>query len=193
MVVRTSNTLVAPELPTRLLLSFFNTSLIVCPAFFLCLLLNSSVHRIRSSALTNVRQERNFQEFCTLYLLYKLLILLLFRCDIKAVRCPTPHGNNVHTIWHRGKIATTIGTSWRPVRIPTEGNRTTIVNGLLLVSSQIGIILLAFSIVHRIISTDMIVRFVLYLCHLATSTEKDSCTEQYQRTDIFKVFHIQNA
>ena len=112
VIVRTDNTIEAPELPTRLLLSFFNTSLIVCPAFFLCLLLNSSVHRIRSSALTNVRQERNFQEFCTLYFLYKLLILLLFRCDIKAVRCPTPHGNDVHTIWHRGKIATTIGTSW---------------------------------------------------------------------------------
>ena len=193
MVVRTSNTLIAPELPTSLLLSLFNTSMVVCPALFFSLLLNSCIDRVRSSTLTNVRQECHLQEFCTLHLLHKLLVLLLLRCDIKAIRCTTPHGNDVHTIWHRSKIATAVGTSWRPVRIPTESNRTTIVNGLLLISSQIGIILLAFSIVHRIISTDMIVRFVLYLCHLATSTEKDSCTEQYQRTDIFKVFHIQNA
>ena len=193
MVIRTSNTLVAPELPTSLLLSLFNASLVVCPTLFFSLLLNSSIDRVRSSTLTNVRQECHLQKLSTLHLLHKLLVLLLLRCDIKAVRCTTPHGNDVHTIWHRSKIATAIGTSRRPVRIPTESNRTTIVNGLLLISSQIGIILLALSIVHRIISTDMIVRFVLYLCHLTTSTEKESCTEQYQRTDIFKVFHIQNA
>ena len=114
----------------------------------------------RRNTCPDIMQNITDSDLTTFLLLENLLISQF--CFIQTKRT-APHRNHIDTVRQWCQISLTDRAFGWPVTKPSEKNGTTVILACCLPCTKIRIILCAFFVIHRIVTTDMLKVFAFYI------------------------------